>query len=179
MKKIIICAAAAAVLCSGMTSCMGSFALTSEVYKWNKQIGNKFVNELVFFAFFPLPVYPVCGLADALVLNAVEFWSGNNPMTASVKAIDTDHGRYLVECDGKGYDIKNEDTGESYRLDFAKDTHTWSLQMDGAEYQLMTFVDDTHVSLPAPNGGLMTVEASSEGVLAYRNAVAPVLMAAK
>ena len=37
---------------------------------------SKFVNELVFFAFWILPVYEVSGLADLLVLNSIEFWSG-------------------------------------------------------------------------------------------------------
>lgn len=179
MKKIVIYAAAAALMCTGMTSCMGSFALSSEVYKWNQQVGNKFVNELVFVAFFVLPVYEVCGLADILVLNSIEFWSGDNPMTASVKTVDTDHGRYLVVCDGKGYDVKCEQTGESYRLDFATDTQTWSVDVNGEAYPLMTFVDDSHVALPAADGSWMTVKASYDGVLAYKAAAAPVLWAAR
>lgn len=179
MKKIVICAAVAAILCSGMTSCMGSFALSSEVYKWNEQVGNKFVNELVFIAFFVLPVYEVCGLADILVLNSIEFWSGDNPMTASVKTIDTDHGRYLVECDGKGYNVKCEQTGQEYRLDFAEDTRTWSLDFNGQSYPLMTFIDDTHVAMPTADGTWMTVKAASDGVMAYQMAVAPSLMASR
>ncbi len=43
--------------CLVTTSCIGSFALTNKLLSWNKQVGNKFVNELVFFAFWVLPVY--------------------------------------------------------------------------------------------------------------------------
>lgn len=177
MKKIFLTAALAAFLCSSMTSCMGKFALTRNLYAWNDQISNKFVNELVFVAFWVLPVYEVCGLADLLVLNTIEFWSGDNPMTASIKTVDTEHGRYLISCDGKGYDISSEDTGEKYRLDFAQDSQTWSLQLDGKEYPLLTYVDDTHVSMPLPDGKWQTVELSYAGVLAYKGATASVMLA--
>ena len=177
MKKTILCAALAAFLLSSMTSCMCKFALTRNLYAWNDQVSNKFVNEVLFVAFWILPVYEVCGIADLLVLNTIEFWSGDNPLTASTKTIDTDHGRYLVVCDGKGYDITLTDTGESYRLDFAPDTRTWSLQFDGKEYPLMTFVDDSHVSVPLPDGGWQQVELSEAGLLAYKTAVAPSMMA--
>ncbi len=179
MKKVVLSVAAAALLCTSLSSCMGKFALTRNLYSWNDQISNKFVNELVFVAFWILPVYEVTTLADLLVLNSIEFWSGDNPLTASTKAIDTDHGRYLVKCDGKGYDIKLESTGESYRLDFAKENQTWSLQYDGKEYPLMTFVDDTHVSMPMSDGSWQTVELSKEGVLAYRASTSPILHANK
>ena len=177
MKKTILTAALAALLCSSMTSCMGKFALTRNLYAWNDQVSNKFVNEVLFVAFWILPVYEVCGLADLLVLNSIEFWSGDNPLMASVKTVDTEHGRYLVECDGNGYDITLEETGEKYRLDFAQDSNTWSLQADGKEYPLMTFIDDSHVSVPMPDGGWQTVELSQAGVLAYRTAAAPAMMA--
>lgn len=179
MRKIIMTAALAALFCSSMTSCMGKFALTRNLYAWNEQVSNKFVNEVLFVAFWILPVYEVCGIADLLVLNSIEFWSGDNPMTASTQSIDTDHGRYLVERDGTGYDITLESTGEKYRLDFACETQTWSLQYDGKEMPLLTYVDDTHVSLPLPGGEWKTVELSESGVLAYRNAVAPAMLAGR
>ncbi|MDE6855899.1 MAG: DUF3332 domain-containing protein, partial [Muribaculaceae bacterium] len=144
---------------------------------WNEQVSNKFVNEVLFVAFWILPVYEVCGLADLLVLNSIEFWSGDNPLSASTRTIDTKHGRYLVECDGKGYDITLESTGEKFRLDFAQESKTWSLQLDDKEYKLMTFIDDTHVSVPMPDGEWRCVELSPSGVLAYKEAAAPAMTA--
>ncbi|MDE6552426.1 MAG: DUF3332 domain-containing protein [Muribaculaceae bacterium] len=170
MKKIILTAALGALLCTSMSSCMGKFALTRNLYAWNEQVSNKFVNEIVFVAFWILPVYEVCGLADLLVLNSIEFWSGDNPMTASTKTIDTEHGRYLVKCDGKGYDVTLESTGETYRLDFCQETQTWSLQFEGNEYPLMTYIDSDHVSVPLSDGIWQTVELSERGVLAYKAA---------
>lgn len=179
MKKIILSAAIAALLCSSMTSCMGSFALTRNLYSWNSQMSNKFVNELVFIAFWIVPVYEVCSLADLLVINSIEFWSGDNPMTASTKSIDTEQGRYLVKCDGKGYDVTLESTGESFRLDFAADTQTWSVQYGDTAYPLMTFIDDTHVKMPDAKGNFIDVELSYQGVLAYQILTSSTLLASK
>ena len=40
-----------------LSSCIGSFGLSNKVLDWNNQIGGKFVNEVVFIAFWILPVY--------------------------------------------------------------------------------------------------------------------------
>lgn len=173
MKKRYLSVAVIALLLSSMTlsSCIGSFRLTNSVMKWNNQVGSKFVNELVFFAFWVLPVYEVTSLADLLVINSIEFWSGRNPLTASVKVIDTDNGRFLVKCDGKGYAITNQTTKESYRLDFVEEDQTWVAVIGDQTYPLMTFVDDTHVKMITPAGDYRLVELSEEGVLAYTNDV--------
>lgn len=169
MKKRYLTAGVIALVLSSMTfsSCIGSFRLTNSVLKWNNQVGSKFLNELVFFAFWVLPVYEVTSLADILVLNSIEFWSGRNPLSASVKVIDTDNGRYLVKCDGKGYTITNQDTERSYRLDFVEEDQTWTATIDGETYPLMTFIDDTHVRMYAPEGDFRVVELSERGVMAY------------
>ena len=169
MRKHILTVATVLALMSSLmfTSCIGSFALTNKVLGWNTQIGSKFVNELVFIAFWILPVYEVTSVADLLVINSIEFWSGRNPMTASTKVIDTDSGRYLVKCDGKGYDVVCETTGETVRLDFDVPSQTWSVDIDGETHPFMTFVDDNHVKMISPDGSFTTVETSSSGVLAY------------
>ncbi len=103
-----------AVLLSG---CYGSFSLTSGLWRWNGQVGEKFVNELVFLAFVILPVYEVAALVDAVVLNTIEFWSGNNPMGMK----DGDIEQKTVDIDGKTYRLtaeKNKMTIED--LDDAK-----------------------------------------------------------
>lgn len=177
MKKIILSVAICLCGCFLFNSCIGSFALTNRVLDWNKQVGSKFVNELVFFAFWILPVYEVTALADVLVINSIEFWSGNNPVSASTKVIDTDHGRYLVKCDGKGYDVIDETTGQTIRLDFDVPTQTWSLNVDGEQMPFMTFVDDTHVKMITPSGDFKVVETSETGILAYSEVARQALLA--
>ena len=171
MKKNVLTVAVICTLCGALTlpSCIGSFTLTNKLLSWNNQIGEKFVNELVFFAFWILPVYEVSALADILVLNSIEFWSGSNPVAKGTKVIDGNDGKYLVKCDGKGYTIKRVNDGSVVRLDFNDDDKSWSYSIPGGEkHTIFTFVDDTHISLPAPDGTTTTVEISDAGLYAYQ-----------
>lgn len=170
MRKYKI--AVGAILLAGasmaFSSCIGSFAMTNRVLSWNRQVGNKFVNELVFFAFWILPVYEVTVAADMLVLNSIEFWSGSNPMSASTKVVDTDHGRYLIACDGKGYTVTLQQTGEKTRLEFIEETQSWAFEnAEGELVEFMTFVDDNHVKMLRADGDFMLVDLSEQGVMAY------------
>lgn len=176
-KKYFTVAIALLLSCSMLTtSCIGSFSLSNKLLSWNKQVGNKFVNELVFFAFWILPVYEVSLLADVLVLNSIEFWSGSNPVAQGRSVIDGKDGRYLVDCDGKGYTITSENDGSVVRLDFDEEDRSWSVTADGNTYELLSFVDDTHVKMPTVDGGYTTVELSQAGVFAYQQmATAPVM----
>lgn len=173
MKKntfaVAVILSAAAML--PMQSCIGSFSLTHKVLSWNNQVGSKFVNELVFFAFWILPVYEVTSIADLFVLNTIEFWSGNNPVEASTKVIDTDQGRYYIACDGKGYTI-SAPNGDEVRLDFEAETQTWSvLSAEGEAFPFMTMIDDSHVKIIDREGNMRLTELSAQGVMAYSAAV--------
>ena len=81
------------------SSCIGSFGLTNKLLTWNRSIDSKFVNELVFIAFWIVPVYEISALADVLVINSIEFWSGSNPVAdvGNVKTIDGKDGVYTVD----------------------------------------------------------------------------------
>lgn len=72
-----------AVLLTTALGCYGSFPLINKVYKFNGTLGNKFVNELGFLVMNIIPVYGVAGFIDAVVLNTIEFWTGQNPASAS------------------------------------------------------------------------------------------------
>ena len=172
MKKNLLNVGVVLTIMAGLTlpSCIGSFALTNRLLAWNNSVGNKFVNELVFFAFWVLPVYEVSALADVVVLNSIEFWSGENPMACGTKRIEGNDGQsYLVKCDGKGYDVISENDGTTVRLDFDADSRSWDVVLpSGESYELMTFVDDNHVSMPAANGTRTLVELSEAGTMAYQ-----------
>ncbi len=170
----------AILLCAGsllFSSCIGSFSLTNKLLSWNNQVGSKFVNELVFIAFWILPVYEVSALADVLVINTIEFWSGSNPVAQGRTVIDGQDGRYLVDCDGKGYTITSENDGSQVRLDFESDSKTWNVTVDGETHELMTFIDDSHVRMPAPDGKSVVVELSQDGLWAYQQMGTSVLTA--
>ncbi|MDE6327555.1 MAG: DUF3332 family protein, partial [Duncaniella sp.] len=72
MKKKYLPVAIALLLTGSMlsTSCIGSFALTNKLLAWNRSVGSKIVNELVFIGFWILPVYEVSALADLVVINS-------------------------------------------------------------------------------------------------------------
>lgn len=181
MRKTYLTIALVCTLAGSMmfSSCIGSFSLTSKLLSWNKTVGDKFVNELVFFAFWILPVYEVSTLADVIVLNSIEFWSGSNPVAKGTKVIDGKDGRYLVKCDGKGYTIKSETDGSVVRLDFKQDTQTWSYTVNGETHDLFTIVDDTHVKLPTRDGNWQVVELSQAGVYAYQQMALDTQLAAR
>ena len=101
MKKFNLKMAATVMICGSFlfSSCIGSFGLHSKLVSWNQGIGTKFVNELVYLAFNIVPVYGVCYLADALVINSIEFWSGSNPMASigDVKKVKGENGEISID----------------------------------------------------------------------------------
>lgn len=184
MKKFFIKSVAVLLIAAtmfGSSSCIGSFQLTNRLLGWNKNVSNKFLNELVFFAFWILPVYEVSALADLLVLNSIEFWSGRNPMTAQAdRIIEGENGqRYLVKTDADGYDITNLETDDSMRLEYDAEDMSWNVETDGQRHVLFTFVDDTHVALPDAEGTMHTIELSQAGLYAYQAIAAPSMLAAR
>ncbi|MBR1881446.1 MAG: DUF3332 domain-containing protein [Muribaculaceae bacterium] len=170
MKKTYLSVAVVLALTASITlqSCVGSFALTNKVLSWNRQVGDKFVNEIVFVAMWILPVYELCGLADLFILNSVEFWSGENPVTAETKIIDGKDAKYMLQSDATGYTITNLNDKSVTRLNFDAKEKSWSVERDGEEHFLFAYVDDTHVRTVAPDGGTTIVELSQQGVWAYK-----------
>ena len=75
MKKKTLSVALIMALAGSMmlSSCIGNFSLTKKVFEWNQNVGDKFVNELVFIAFCIVPVYEIAAFIDAVVINSIEF----------------------------------------------------------------------------------------------------------
>lgn len=169
MKKKLLSVGVILTIASSMlfTSCIGSFALTNKVLAWNKQVSSKFVNELIFVACNIIPVYPLALAADAIVLNSIEFWSGNNPVTAETKIIDGKDAKYQIDRNSNGYKITNLADNTTVSFIFNSDNNSWSLESDGNTYELLQFVDENHVKMAQGT----VVELSNEGILAYQNSV--------
>ena len=67
-----------------VNGCYGPFLLTKKVHAWNGQVSdNKWVVEAVFLVCAWLPVYGIATLADAVLFNSIEFWTGNNPISSA------------------------------------------------------------------------------------------------
>ncbi len=174
MKKKSITLLVAATLAGSLlfSSCIGSFSLTNKLLTWNRNIDSKFVNELVFIAFWIIPVYEISSLADVLVINSIEFWSGNNPVAdvGTVKTVDAKDGVYTVETKADGYHIQKEGEQEGVDLVFDANEKSWSVEADGETHKLLKFESDDEVVMYLPDGKEMNVAASQAGVWAFRQA---------
>lgn len=82
-SRIGVALVAIALFTSG---CYGPFLLTRKVHQWNGEVSdNKWIVETVFIVCAWLPVYGIATLADAIIFNSVEFWTGNNPLQTSAE----------------------------------------------------------------------------------------------
>ncbi|MGE4488563.1 MAG: DUF3332 family protein [Kiritimatiellales bacterium] len=80
MKKIVPALLIASIL---LTGCTGPFALTKKLHAWQTSFEDKWVDEVAFLGCIILPVYGLATLADGLIFNSVEFWTGENPMDSA------------------------------------------------------------------------------------------------
>ena len=174
MKKKSLTLLVAATLASSVlfSSCIGSFGLSNKLLDWNRNIDSKFVNELVFVAFWIVPVYEISALADILVLNSIEFWSGSNPMASigEVKKVKGENGNYLVETLENGYSITKEGETASMELIYDKDLNTWNVVAEGVSTELLQINNDGTAQMTLPNGEDLTVTLDEQGVSAARQA---------
>ena len=164
-KTLVVCAMLGGSIM--FSSCIGSFGLWNNLKDWNQGVSNKFVNELIFVAFHIVPVYEIAYLADVLVLNSIEFWSGSNP-TASigeVKEVKGENGEYLVKTNTDGYTITKKGEEKSVDLVYNKDNNTWNAVADGQSFELVKMNEDGTATVSMQNGTSMTVTPAAQGVV--------------
>ena len=153
-----------------LSSCIGSFGLTNKVKDWNESLGNKFVNELVFVCMHIVPVYPIAIFADAIVLNSIEFWTGENPMAANVgetKIVTNTAGEDIqITTTENGYNLSNGE--QEMQLVFDEAEKTWSAVYDNESVKLMQFTGDNSAQMFTINGNSMNVTLDEAGVNAAR-----------
>lgn len=169
-KSLLMCAVLASSIL--FTSCIGSFQLWNNLKDWNQGVGNKFVNELVFIALHIVPVYEIAYLADIVVFNSIEFWSGSNPVASNeTKEIKGENGDYLVTSNENGYTITNKEDNLSMNLVYNKESKTWNAVTESENIELVKMNDNGTVSINMQNGTSMTVMPDMQGVAAARAAI--------
>jgi len=73
----------ALVLCLASSACFGRFELVRKVYAFNKRVDpDKWIQWGAFLVMNFVPVYGAAAFVDAVFANSVEFWTGQNPITA-------------------------------------------------------------------------------------------------
>jgi hypothetical protein len=78
------------------TACIGRMAVSGKVMEFNLSVSeDKWAREIVFLALYIIPVYGFAGIADLIVVNSIEFWTGTNPVNGQPRlahAGDQNHG---------------------------------------------------------------------------------------
>ena len=136
--KIIALSLSVTIGVVSAASCYGKFQLTRKVYVWNGTLGTKWVNSIVMWALFIIPVYEVVGVVDLLVLNTIEFWTGNNPMTMKagekeVKTVSIEGQEYEITATMNRLDIKalsGNAAGKETNLIYKPEEKSWFVQFE-------------------------------------------------
>ena len=166
----------AAVLLAGTlvcSSCIGSFNLFNKYEKWQcSMTSNKFVNGIVGLILQPV-VGGICLLVDALVLNTIEFWTGNNPVSASTtKQVMGQDGRYYAVTTMKnGYKIAAPDGTVTLLIHDVK-ADSWSVQQNGVTKEIFHYNADGTIEAVTPSGETITVTNDEAGLECVRQTVA-------
>jgi hypothetical protein len=140
---------------------------------WNKSVGDKWVNELVFLVLCIVPAYEVAWFIDGVILNSIEFWTGDNPAQAGVKTqqIETENGLYTITTDANGHKIQKAGSDETVEFRFNKDENSWSLVAMDEVTPLFQFVGDNQANVYLADGSTMTVSLDQAGMMAFRQVV--------
>jgi hypothetical protein len=158
MKKVAACFLIMAFV---FTGCTGSFKVTKAVYHFHREQKEKIVDELLFLGCVILPVYGIAMLADGIVLNTIEFWTGRNPMTSTGDSRNTiaqnGQERVIMKYDAnKGTVEVNPVANNGKALIFSR-TDDGVVAMDRSGKVLYTSVEDAH-------GGVTVFDANHQVV---------------
>jgi hypothetical protein len=150
-----------------LSGCYGSFNLVREVYDWNGSIEDKTVRSVVFWALVIIPVYEIAALVDAAVLNVIEHWSGDNPLSmqegeSDMRVVEHKGRRFKVEARKNRFTILEEGRRKPVRLVFTPVDASWNLEQEGRLITLSRLEEgsDGRVALRVfhPDGGSNLVD---------------------
>ena len=148
--------------------CIGHFRLTSSLLSWNKQLSNKFVNELVFLGLTVMPVYFFSLMGDAFIFNTIEFWSGNNPISSTVEGGDAvastrtfEQGQHKVVLERSDTEAGRQLTVRTYRNDRLVERSDLVARGDGTVVKVDPAGNVLAVAQPGPNGSILVRDALS------------------
>ncbi len=164
MKKVIPGMLIACTLLMSQVSCIGSFGLTNKILEWNRNVSEKFVNELIFFVLAWFPVYSICIFIDAVILNSIEFWTGSNPVAMNEGDVEQqmvkgkDGKDYLITATQNKFEIKDMETEEIAELMFNPAALSWTATEGGETMTIIEGLKDEsgklteEIVINTPNG---------------------------
>ena len=153
-----------------LNSCIGSFSLFNQYAEWQRTMtSNKYVNAIV--GFFLMPFAGSLTLfIDSVVLNTIEFWTGDNPVADNTQQVMGQDGKlYTVKTTKKGYTITSP-SGEITKLTYNKKDNSWWISQDGVSKELFRFNEDGKSIKMNVNGTEKDFSLNEEGVNEAKNA---------
>lgn len=135
MKRLILKLVMLLMVASTLQGCYGKFALTRKLYQVNGEVKDKFLRSGLTWVFLIFPVYEICGLADFIAFNTIEFWSGNNPVAEGEKDFQYVKGteRYDVHARKQGDTINYSIAHYNYGMYVDSTEITWNQTQDTAK----------------------------------------------
>ncbi len=116
----------------------------------------------------------IAGMADMLILNTIEFWTGDNPMAMKVGTVKQVMGQdgkyYAVTYKADGYDIMLP-TGETISFVYDKKTDAWSQIQKGKKTEIFRFNSDGTIQANLPDGTKLNVTPDEAGLYQVRMAM--------
>lgn len=83
LRRFVCAVAIGAFLPMATVGCFGKFQLVRKVYEFNKEVDqDKWIQWFVFLVLSIIPIYGFAAVIDVVFANSVEFWTGENPVTA-------------------------------------------------------------------------------------------------
>ncbi|HOC95102.1 MAG TPA: DUF3332 domain-containing protein [Candidatus Cloacimonadota bacterium] len=164
-KTTVLLLVLAAFLSVSLFSCYGNFTLTRKLYEWNGSLGDKYINNIVFWILFFIPAYEFTVIADFFVLNTIEFWTGTNPMSMNegqevIKYAQTDDASFKITITKNNIaidELTGKNAGQSVLLSFDEESQAWYLVNDGNNVKIAT-LDGDKMNLIYPSGNTLTVD---------------------
>ncbi|MBQ6653190.1 MAG: DUF3332 domain-containing protein [Prevotella sp.] len=168
MKKVNV--KVLAIMMAGtlmMDSCVGSFSLFNKYAEWQRTMtDSKILNAIVGFFLMPL-VGSVTLFIDAVVLNSIEFWSGENPVASRVgktqQVMGSDGRYYAVKTLIDGYEITTPD-GQQVKLLYDKENDAWLQVQNGETKEMFRFNADGTIRVITSQGEPMDVTLDEAGL---------------
>ncbi|GLB48406.1 membrane protein [Neptunitalea sp. Y10] len=155
---------AGSVLC---TSCLGSYSAFNGLREWNSGVSDsKFVNNLLFWGLWIVPVYELFILGDTIIFNTIEFWSGSNPVAMEEGEVETQIVRHegnkikmtatqnklVVEV------LKGPKKGSRLDMVYNPETQTWSAVKPNGEVIELASYKDGFFLVHLPNGSNVAID---------------------
>ena len=159
----------------GLASCYGPFRLTQNLHEWNGSLGDEWVNSLVFYGLLIVPVYEIALTIDAVVLNTIEFWTGENPVAlkngeSNEKIVQNENGTYKITATRNHYlitAIDGPEKGKSVRLKIDSKNHSLWLEKNEKFIKIAEMNDDlSTVMIYQPDGTILYKDALVNSPLA-------------